>query len=181
MRPDECQIHCLQRVFEAEIDLGPQPLSLRLNLAVTRRLSPRAKRRLKDQINSVYGWYSRFAGRSKLSPSPTSNLPASSLKAGDMVRVRSREEIQATLNIWNELRGCGYLDGMWQYCDTVQRVLKPLERFLDEREFRMKRCKGIVLLEGLTCEGIPEVGRCDRSCYFFWREEWLEKLEDGNV
>jgi hypothetical protein len=26
------------------------------------------------------------------------------------------------------------------------------------------------------CQGTKDFGRCDRSCFFFWREEWLEKL-----
>jgi hypothetical protein len=100
-----------------------------------------------------------------------------SLQAGDWIRVRSRKEIESTLDYWGELKGCGVLDGQWQYCDTTQRVLKPLKRFLDEREYRMLKCRNIVLLEGVTCEGIDAFGRCDRSCYFFWREEWLERID----
>lgn len=41
----------------------------------------------------------------------------------------------------------------------------------------MKKTRGIVLLEGLMCQGIEGLGACDRSCLFFWREEWLEKIE----
>jgi len=28
------------------------------------------------------------------------------------------------------------------------------------------------------CQGTPDLGRCDRSCFYFWREEWLEKLDE---
>jgi hypothetical protein len=103
-------------------------------------------------------------------------LRTTSLRAGDLVRVRSREEIAATLNMWGELKGCGFLAEMWRYCDTTQRVLKPVERFLDERDYQMKKTRGLILLEGIMCEGTADYGRCDRACYFFWREEWLEKI-----
>jgi hypothetical protein len=99
------------------------------------------------------------------------------LKAGDWVRVRSKEEIQAMLNPWNELRGCGFMSEMWQYCGTVQRVLKPVERFVDERDYQVRKARGIVLLEGVTCNGTEFYGKCDRACFLFWREEWLEKLD----
>jgi len=48
-----------------------------------------------------------------------------------------------------------------------------VQRFLDERDYRVKKARGIVLLEGLTCEGTRDYGPCDRNCYYFWREEWL--------
>jgi hypothetical protein len=51
-----------------------------------------------------------------------------------------------------------------------------MEKFLDERDYRVKKCKGIILLEGAICGGTAYFGRCDRACFFFWREEWLEKL-----
>ena len=97
---------------------------------------------------------------------------------GDRVRVRSLEEIQGTLNSFKELKGCAFLEGMQQYCGSEQRVLKVMERFLDERDYQVKKAKGIVLLEGVYCQGTPVFGRCDRSCLLFWREEWLEKIEE---
>jgi hypothetical protein len=62
------------------------------------------------------------------------------------------------------------------YCGTTQRVLKPLQRFVDERDLRVKRSTGIILLEGVMCQGTADFGKCDRSCFYFWREEWLEKV-----
>jgi hypothetical protein len=28
------------------------------------------------------------------------------------------------------------------------------------------------------CKGTAEFGTCDRSCFVFWREEWLEKIDE---
>lgn len=100
-----------------------------------------------------------------------------SIKAGDLVQVRSREEVQATLNQWNHLKGCAFLEEMWHYCGSMQTVMKRVEQFLDERDYLIKRSRGLVILNGVICEGTKDFGRCDRSCYFFWREEWLKKIE----
>ena len=107
---------------------------------------------------------------------PATASASTGLKAGDLVRIRSREEIEATLDDWKELKGCTFMPEMWEYCGTIRRVLKPMARFLDERDYRVKKCKGIVLLEGGICNGTLGLGRCDRCCYLFWREEWLEKI-----
>ncbi len=69
---------------------------------------------------------------------------------------------------------------MWKYCDTTQRVLKPLRRFFDECDYRVKTSTGLVLLEGLMCQGTVKFD-CDRSCFYFWRVEWLEKIAGAEV
>lgn len=93
------------------------------------------------------------------------------------MRVRSREEIQASLDGSGQLCGYAFMDGMWQYCGTRRRVYKRVNQFLDERDYRMKKLERTVLLEGAICEGTEKYGPCDRACYYFWREEWLEKLD----
>jgi hypothetical protein len=98
------------------------------------------------------------------------------LTAGDRVRVRSLEEINSTLNQFNELGGCAFLLQMHQYCGTEQKVFRIMERFLDERDYKVKKTKGLVLLENNYCNGTPVFGQCDRSCFLFWRAEWLEKV-----
>lgn len=99
-----------------------------------------------------------------------------SLKAGDRVRIRSLEEIKTTLDHFNELHGCAFLLQMHQFCGTEQKVFKIMERFLDERDYKVKKTRGLVLIENNYCNGTPVFGQCDRSCFLFWRAEWLEKL-----
>jgi hypothetical protein len=103
-------------------------------------------------------------------------LESEPIKVGDHVRVRSWQDIEATLNPFKELQGCAFLSEMKQFCDTNQTVLQVMERFLDERDYKVKKVRGIVLLEGILCRGTPVFGRCDRCCHLFWREEWLEKV-----
>jgi len=171
-----CQIQCLDRMPDPTAEVILPPLGRRLKLKLTRRLDPRAKRAILGYLDHVFHWFSMLTGESKQSSSPA-KTPTTRLKAGDVVRVRSREEIQATLNYWRELKGCTMMQEMWPYCGTTQRVLKSVERFFDERDCRLKKCRGVVSLEGLECQGTEKFGPCDRSCFYFWREEWLEKID----
>ena len=107
--------------------------------------------------------------------------PVVELQAGDWVRVKSKEEIEATLNAFKEYKGCAFLDDMYQYCGTTQRVFIKVERFLDERDYKVKTSKGLVYLENLFCTGTKVFGRCDRRCFFFWRMEWLEKIDQESI
>jgi len=93
------------------------------------------------------------------------------------VRVKSKGEILATLDGRNRLGGLGFMEGMWKYCGQVHTVRKPVRRILDENVYREKAVRGIVILDGLFCEGTADFPHCDRTCYFFWKEEWLEKLD----
>ena len=176
MESKVCQCHSVQRLSEGTIRVPPPSFGSWLKLTLKRNLSDSTKRKLK-RLSSNLVQSLRSAGTSSKSSAMQTSSKAVGLAAGCTVRVRSEEEIRATLNAWNELRGCMFMDAQRQYCGTTQRVLKPVERFVDERDYRVKKAKGVVLLEGLICEGTPDYGRCDRACFYFWREEWLEKID----
>jgi hypothetical protein len=181
-----CQTQCWPGMSEGDAATEALSLRSRSKLLVKRHLSAQTKRSLKGHVSRLAGRMSRSTAKGDVSSAPvtglsrsgeTSGLSATKLEAGDRVRVRPREEIEATLDFFGELRGCLFMESMAQYCGTEQRVLKPVERFVDERDYRVKKAKGLILLEGLVCEGTPDYGRCDRACFYFWREEWLEKID----
>ena len=168
----ECQIPGLRRISEGSAEIGPQPLVRRLKRSLAKPWNYQVKPALKTSSKYLARWRSKSGA---VTPSPS--VSATTWQSGDLVRVRSKHEIEATLDSWKELKGCAFLEYMWQYCDTNQRVLQPMERFLDERDYRVKKCKGIILLDDVICRGTPVFGRCDRCCHLFWREEWLEKID----
>jgi hypothetical protein len=170
-RTVDCQVQSVPALAEGLVDLGPLPLRSRVKLALKRALDAPTKRKLKRLTNRL-----RNAGSGTAEPA-RQNVQTAKLQPGNLVRVRRREEIEATLDSWQELKGCAVMEDMWQYCGTTQRVFKRVERFVDERDYRVKRASGLVLLENIFCQGTTVYGRCDRSCFFFWREEWLEKVE----
>ncbi len=147
----------------------------RLKLWIRRRLSPSAERRFKQTTNHWANRLCAWTGQEVKPIVPVEALPKLNLAAGERVRVRSLAEIESTLNHWHQLKGCTFMPEMAQYCGTEQRVLKPLQRFVDERDLRVKKAAGVVLLENAICQGTAAFGHCDRSCFLFWREEWLER------
>jgi hypothetical protein len=163
---DGCQIPGIPRMAEEEIKAeSPSPI-----------------RRLKRMLAVPWNYYVKrwlkkgyYLAVDKHAQKKSAVITAP-LKVGDQVQVCSWEEIEATLDPFNELRGCAFLAEMKQFCGTTQRVFQVMERFLDERDYKVKKVKGVVLLEGVICRGTPVFGRCDRSCLLFWREEWLKKV-----
>ena len=160
----ECQIHGLEPMSE--------PLG---RIESTWQLRNRIRRIIKRRLNYTLNWFSEITRRRRTNPTAVVNAADGGLQAGDEVRVKSQEEIQATLDRWSRLKGCDFMEEMWAYCGTSQRVLKRVDKFLDERTYRIRKCRGILTLEGAMCGGTRDLGTCDRCCLFFWREEWLEK------
>ncbi len=167
MSHNQCQIYCLQTIAE--------PIG---RAGILRQRLNRLKRIIKRRWRYIVNWFFRSDdGKSPILCIKAKHSTSSVLKPGDLVRVRSREEIQNTLDNWNQMRGCSFLEEMWPYCGTRQRVFKRVEKFLDERDYLMKHCKSVVLLEGVFCEGTKDFRLCDRSCFYFWSDEWLEKID----
>jgi hypothetical protein len=118
----------------------------------------------------------KVSTRSKINVSPKKS--STPLKPGDMVRVRSLEEIQATLDEDGRYRGgMLFIDEMAQYCGGTYRVLKRVNKVFDALPWKMKKSHEIVILEGVFCHGYGPYKECDRTCFFFWKEAWLEKIE----
>ncbi len=176
----DCQLPCLPKMSKGLAEVPPESIARRLRLVLRRSLNVKQVRMLKTNTNRLIDWFfERFGSGSESSVSDT-HREKPTLNAGDLVRVRSVEEIKATLNHWGILKGCMFMPNeMSMYCGTTQRVVKRMERFVDERDYRVKKCNGIILLEGLNCQGTTDYGRCDRNCFFFWREEWLEKIDEN--
>ncbi len=181
----ECQFTSLEGIAEGNAETPPISLVRHIKLFIRRRLTPKQDRLLHQKVNGLINWFYRLIGKKTTVPQPVpvqqpiADIQREPLKIGDLVRVKSREEINATLNHLGQSKGCTFIvDIMAPYCNTNHRVFKVMERFVDERDLRVKRCKGLVLLEGVYCPGTTEFGRCDRSCHLFWREEWLEKIEE---
>ena len=136
-------------------------------------------RYVKKWLKQTYFISVRWRGGSSAQMAAKDFAPAVPFKTGDLVMVRSREEIDSTLDPFKELKGCAFLSEMYQYCGTKQCVLKSMQRFMDERDYKLKKVRGVILLENIICNGTPTFGACDRCCFLFWREEWLENVTEG--
>ena len=102
----------------------------------------------------------------------TSQLAHYLVQPGDMVRIRSIDEIQKTLDRSGRTRGCLFTPGMYNFCGKEYRVSRTVNHFFDETKRRMCRCNNLFLLEGVHCS--PST--CDRRCFYFWHVSWLQKI-----
>jgi hypothetical protein len=101
----------------------------------------------------------------------------SGLQAGDRVRVKTKREIEATLDARNRNHGLSFDAEMLRYCGREMRVLKRVERLIDERTGKMRSIPNdCLILDGAICTS--EYHRfCPRSIFPYWREVWLTKIE----
>ena len=122
--------------------------------------------------------YPRIRGRVPAGQkTPTEVL---NLKEGDLVQVRSREEICQTLDVNHRNRGLSFDVEMVGYCGKTVRVLRRVEKLVDEKTGKMIYPPGVCLiLEGVDCKGCLSKDRlfCPRSIYPYWREIWLKRVE----
>jgi hypothetical protein len=105
---------------------------------------------------------------------PTEHL---NLVPGELVRIKSREEILETLDSKLLNRGMGFDAEMSRFCGRTARVKARATRCLDERTGRMLIMKNpCIILENIVCEGAFSAN-CPREFVCWWREIWLERLE----
>lgn len=106
------------------------------------------------------------------SRSPTATLD---LKIGDRVRIRSRDQIEATLNRHNGNRGLLFDSEDATWCGTTSTVIDRVERFIDDQTGGMIEMKSdCLMLDGVVCRG--EYWRmCPRRLSTYFREIWLER------
>jgi hypothetical protein len=99
------------------------------------------------------------------------------LKSGDTVSIASMDEIKQVLDKDGRTEGVWFMPAMKRYCGFEAKVLKRVNYIFDERAWKMLKCKNMVILEGVICDGEGMFSKegCDRSCYFFWKESWLNR------
>jgi hypothetical protein len=115
--------------------------------------------------------YPALSGRLESTPKATLGL-----QPGDLVRVKSKDEILATLDTRNRNRGLMFDVEMLRYCGKTARVKQRIERIIDEHTGKMIEINSdCVTLEGFVC--MADYHRlCTRSVYEYFREIWLERV-----
>jgi hypothetical protein len=100
------------------------------------------------------------------------------LKPGESVRVKSPEEIRATLNVQGRNRGMWFDQEMVKYCGQRYTVEMRVDRLIDEVTGKMLSMKyPCIQLQGVTCAGECTADRlgCPRGINAYWREIWLQR------
>lgn len=104
------------------------------------------------------------------------------LQPGELVQIKSHDEILKTLNFSSRNRGLYWDAEEVPYCGKIYRVLKRVTKIINERTGVMQEMKTpCVILDSVICESRYSECRlfCPRSIYSYWREIWLERVAPG--
>ncbi len=100
------------------------------------------------------------------------------MKVGDVVQVRSRAEILATLDDHGQLDGMPFMPEMLKFCGRQFKVLKVAHKACDTVfPVRMRTVADAVHLD-LRCDGSGH-GGCQAGCLIYWKEAWLAPVSSG--
>jgi hypothetical protein len=105
------------------------------------------------------------------------------VQPGDLVQVRSPDEIKSTLDEKGFNRGLSFDREMLPYCGRTFRVKDRVDRIVDDKTGRMLKIpKDSLILEGAVCSGerTPGCWFCPREIYPFWREAWVRPVEESD-
>jgi hypothetical protein len=107
----------------------------------------------------------------------------SRFRAGDVVEVRSREEILATLDERGCLDKMPFMPEMLQFCGQRFRVGAVAHKTCEtaRQTWTGRRLHAAVHLAGVRCDGAAH-GGCQADCNLFWKDAWLKPVnaEDGS-
>ena len=99
------------------------------------------------------------------------------LQPGELVEVKSKEEIFATLDRTGHNRGLRFDIEMLRYCGKQARVQRRVNRMIDEKTGKMIHIKGdCIVLDGFVCAADFHQN-CPRGIEEYWREIWLRRVQ----
>jgi transposase-like protein len=103
------------------------------------------------------------------------------LQPGELVEVKSADEIMTTLDAKGANRGMTFDTEMLPFCGKRYRVKQRVNQLINEKTGVMMTMKTPgVILENVVCMGLyhPERLFCPRDIYPYWREIWLKRIEE---
>ena len=122
---------------------------------------------------------------------PNDRAPAVSLglQPGELVRIKSRSDMQETLDHDRGNRGLRICYEMTRFCGGSDEVEGPVDRIINEQTGEMLEMRNTVMLRDLRAPGhatphvgclcADEIGDCGREELMYWREAWLERVGDA--
>jgi hypothetical protein len=107
---------------------------------------------------------------------------ARQLRVGDVVEVKSAEEILATLDENGELENLPFMPEMLAFCGRRLTVHKVAHKLCDALTWTgMHKMTRAVHLTAARCDGSAH-GGCQTACSLYWKEDWLRRVasDEGN-
>jgi hypothetical protein len=109
------------------------------------------------------------------------NQTAAKLRPGDLVEVKSPDEILQTLDADGTLGQLPFMPEMIELCGKRFQVSKRVLKTCYYTKwgiagYRKFKTEDVILLDRVRCSGAEHDG-CQKSCMIFWREAWLRRAE----
>ena len=111
-------------------------------------------------------------------PTPLETL---NLQPGELVRVKSHEQILQTVTTANKNRGMYWDAELVPYCGGTYKVLKRVTKLIGERTGKIEEMKNpCIILDSVVCQARYSSCRmfCPKGMYPYWREIWLERVPE---
>jgi hypothetical protein len=97
------------------------------------------------------------------------------LRPGDLVEVRSADEILLTLDKHGALDHLPFMPEMLRFCGRRFTVVKRADKACTAADGTLRQVQGAVHLDGVRCDGSAH-GGCEAGCLLYWKEEWLKPV-----
>lgn len=107
------------------------------------------------------------------------NWQLSRFRTGDLVEIRSKEEILATLDADGCVDRMPFMPEMLQFCGQRLHVSAAAHKTCETAEgsCQGRRLHSTVHLDGVRCDGSAH-GGCQADCNIFWKDLWLKSVND---
>ena len=109
----------------------------------------------------------------------SNRLGSRRLRPGDLVEVRSPDEILRTLDADGTVDHLPFMPEMVEFCGNRFRVARRVVKtcfYGSVSTMLTFRTDDVVTLDGLRCSGAAHDG-CQKACTIFWRDAWLRKVD----
>jgi hypothetical protein len=101
------------------------------------------------------------------------------LVPGELVQIKTVDEIKATLDANQKNRGLFFDQEMLPFCAQTFRVRGRVDHIIEESTGRMMRIPGdCIVVEGTACTGKYHMS-CPRAILPYWREIWLRRADES--
>ena len=128
---------------------------------------------------------SKYPFRDRHGYEPRTSAPShEGLRPGQLVQIRTRAEIRETLTPEGKNRGLWFDREMLPYCGKTARVKTKVERFIDEGSRALHRARVGLLhprRRRLRQRSERRTVVLPRAIYPWWREAWLEPVDNATA